>query len=183
VIVSCFYPSHLATDRGVTRLSGIRVRTESSNDAPVQGRTTALCLLPPAPRTPAARCAGWLQALSPEPNSTRTLHRQARPAPPHAVLRPAAPIWRPHAHGAVSVQSLVSSHSHRLASEAPREAADLDPQACAVRFIGALSPAGAFDKRAPRHVSGPSFPQRACKSYAAKLVTGWEKEGGVSVAV
>ena len=40
---------------------------------------------------------------------------------------------------------------------------DFDPQPCAMRFIGVLAAEGACDQRAPRHVSGPGFTQRACK--------------------
>ena len=38
---------------------------------------------------------------------------------------------------------------------------DFDPQPCAMRFIGVLRPEGASEERAPRHVSGPRFAQRA----------------------
>ncbi len=40
---------------------------------------------------------------------------------------------------------------------------DLDPQPCAMRFIGVLGPEGACDERAPRHVFGPGLAQRACE--------------------
>src|SRR5207253_3498553 len=50
--------SHSAAARAVTKSPGTPARTGSSNGVLARDRTTALCLLPQAPRVPAARCAG-----------------------------------------------------------------------------------------------------------------------------
>ena len=71
---------------GVTRLSDL-ARAGSSNDVLARDRTTAPCLLPQAPRAPAARCAGWRQAQSPGRSSATPRRRPGRRAPPHAALR------------------------------------------------------------------------------------------------
>ena len=44
------------------------------------------------------------------------------------------------------------------------QAADLDTQPCAMRFIGVLGAERTREQRGPRHVAGPGFGQRAGES-------------------
>ena len=83
--------------------------------ARARGRMTAPCLLPPARRAPAARCAGSFQAQVPGPSSTTIHRRRGRRAPPHASLRRAAPARPPRARGAARARIRASSRARRRA--------------------------------------------------------------------